>query len=59
MQNPEKQFKIGVVATLMAVKKTLSMYPVGMTAKDIEDMLEEIDQQLGIKNTEIELLKGT
>ena len=57
MQNLEKQFKMGVVATLTAVKKTLSMYPKGMSAKEIEDMIEEIDQQLGIKNTEIELLK--
>ena len=57
MENLEKQFKIGVVATLVAIKKTLSMYPNGMTAKDVEDMVEEIDQQLGLKNTEIELLK--
>jgi hypothetical protein len=57
MENYEKQFKMGVVAALMAVRKTLSIYSDGMTAEQIGEMIDEIDQQLGIKNTEIELLK--
>jgi hypothetical protein len=57
MNNYEKQFKMGIVAALAAVKKTLSMYPNGMTARQINEMINEIDQQLGLKNTEIELLK--
>ena len=57
MENMERPFKMGVVATLMAVKKTLSMFPKGMSAEQLNDMIDEIDQQLGIKITEIELLK--
>ena len=57
MENYEKQFKLGMVATLMAVRKTLSIYTHGMTADQITEMIDEIDQQLGIKNAEIELLK--
>jgi len=57
MKNHEKQFKMGIVAALAAVRKTLSMYPKGMTAQQVNEMINEIDQQLGIKNTEIELLK--
>ena len=57
MKNYEKQFKMGMVAALAAMRKTLSMYPKGMTAQQINELISEIDQQLGIKNTEIELLK--
>ena len=57
MENSERQFKMGMVAALMAVRKTLSIYPDGMTAEQISEMVDEIDQQLGIKNTEIQLLK--
>ena len=57
MENYEKQFKMGVVAALLAVKKTLSIYQNGMSAEEISDMIDEIDQQMGIKNAEIELLK--
>jgi len=57
MENYEKQFKMGIVAALAAVRKTLSMYPKGMTAQQVNEMINEIDQQLGIKNAEIELLK--
>jgi hypothetical protein len=48
---------LGIVAALTAVKKTLSMYESGMTSKDVEDMLCEIDQQLGVKQTELLLQK--
>lgn len=57
MEKYEKYFKIGMVAALTAVKKTLDMYPNGMTTKEVNDMIDELDQQLGIKTTEIELLK--
>ena len=57
MKNQEKQFKMGIVAALAAIRKTLSLYPEGMTAQQINDMVTEIDQQLGLKNAEIELLK--
>ena len=57
MENYEKQFKMGIVAALAAVRKTLSMYPKGMTAQQVNEMINEIDQQLGIKNAESELLK--
>jgi hypothetical protein len=57
MENYEKQFKMGIVAALAAIKKTLMMYPNGMSAEEIDQMINEIDQQLGIKNAEIELLK--
>ena len=48
---------MGIVAALAAIRKTLSLYPEGMTAQQINDMVTEIDQQLGLKNAEIELLK--
>lgn len=53
----EKQFKMGVVAALLAVKQTLEMYPDGMDSEQVNQMIEEIDQQMGLKNVEIELLK--
>lgn len=57
MEKFEKYFQLGMVTALTAVKKTLSMYPQGMNPQQVEDMLDELDQQLGIKNTELELLK--
>lgn len=57
MDISETYFKLGMVTVLTAVKKTLSMYPTGMTQKDVNDMLDELDQQLGIKQTEMQLLK--
>ena len=53
----EKYYKLGLIAALSAVKETLSMYPKGMSPQHIKDMIDEIDQQLGLKNTEIELMK--
>ena len=46
-----------MVSALTAIRKTMLMYPNGMNAKQIEDLITEIDQQLGIRNTELELLK--
>lgn len=57
MERMEKYFQLGMVAALTAIKKTMLMYPQGMNQQQVEDMLDEIDQQLGIRNTEIELLK--
>jgi len=57
MENREKYFKLGMIAVLTAIKKTLSMYPQGMTTEQIDDMLDEVDQQLGIKQTELQLLR--
>jgi hypothetical protein len=57
MENHEKNLKLGIVAALTAVRKTLGMYPNGMTAEDVKNMINEIDQQIGLKHTEIELLK--
>ncbi len=57
MNTTEKQFKMGMVAALLAVKQTLEMYPEGMDAAQVNHMLEEIDQQMGVKGVEIELLK--
>lgn len=48
---------MGMMAALSAVKKTLSMYERGMTPKDVNDMISEIDQQLGLKQTEMLLEK--
>ena len=50
-------FKLGMIVVMTAVKKTLSVYPKGMNQKQVADMLDELDQQLGIKQTEMELLK--
>ena len=49
MENYEKYFKLGMITVMTAVKKTLSMYPEGMNQKQVSDMLDELDQQLGIK----------
>ena len=57
MEKYERFFQLGMVAALTAVKKTLDMYPQGMSSQQVEDMLDEIDQQLGLRNTEIELMK--
>jgi hypothetical protein len=57
MEFSEKSFKLGMITVLTAVQKTLSMYPGGMTQKDVDDMLAEVDQQLGIKQTEMQLLR--
>jgi len=57
MEQQEKYLKLGMIAVLTAVKKTLAMYPDGMTEDEIKDLINEIDQQLGLKHTEIELLK--
>ncbi|QEC54542.1 hypothetical protein [Flavisolibacter ginsenosidimutans] len=57
MENYEKYFKLGMITVMTAMKKTLSMYPEGINQKQVADMLDELDQQLGIKQTEMELLK--
>lgn len=57
MEKFERFFQLGMVAALTAMKKTLDMYPQGMNAQQVEDMMDELDQQLGIRNTEIELMK--
>jgi hypothetical protein len=57
MEKFEKYFQLGMVAALTAIKKTLSLYSQGMNPQQVGDMLDEIDQQLGIKNAELELLK--
>lgn len=57
MENFETYFKLGTMAALTAVQKTLSLYPNGLTEKDVADLLDEIDQQLGIRQTEMQLLK--
>jgi len=57
MENHEKYFKLGMITVMTAMKKTLSMYPEGINQEQVADMLDELDQQLGIKQTEMELLK--
>lgn len=57
MENFETYFKLGTIAALTAVQKTLSLYPHGMTKKEVADMLDEIDQQLGIRQIEMQLLQ--
>ncbi len=57
MEKMDKFLKLGMIAVLTAVKKTLSMYPNGMSSEEVKDMIDEIDQQLGLKETELELLK--
>lgn len=57
MEFNERDFKLGMITALSAVKKTLEMYPDGMSPKDVTDMLDELDQQLGLKQTEMHLFK--
>lgn len=57
METKDKFLKLGMIAVLTAMKQTLEKYPNGMSAKQVKDMINEIDQQLGLKHTEIELLK--
>ncbi len=57
MELNERSFKLGMVTVLSSVKKTLAMYPDGMTHQEVHDMLDELDQQLGVKQIEMELLK--
>jgi predicted Co/Zn/Cd cation transporter (cation efflux family) len=57
MKEYEKYFKLGMITVMTAVKKTLLMYPKGMDQQQVSDMLDELDQQLGIKETEMQLLK--
>lgn len=57
MNDNEMYFKLGMITVMTAVKKTLSIYPKGMNQQQVNDMLDELDQQLGIKQTEMELLK--
>ena len=57
MQNKEGLVNIGMIAALYAMKKTLEKFPEGMSAEQVDDMITEIEQQLGIKETQVELLK--
>lgn len=57
MEKIDRNIKVGMIAALSAVKKTLLMYQDGMTSEEINDMISEIDQQLGLKEAEIQLLK--
>ena len=57
MENKESFIKLGMMAALTAVKRTLNEFPEGMTSDQISDMIQEIDQQLGVKETEILLSK--
>lgn len=57
MEKFEKYFQLGMVSALTAIRKTMVMYPNGMNAEQIEDLINEIDQQLGVRNAELELLK--
>ena len=50
-------FTLGMIAVMTAMKKTLSMYPDGMDQQQVNDMVNELDQQLGLKQTEMQLLK--
>ena len=59
MENTEKYINAGIVAALSAVKKTLAIYQDGMTPKEVLNLINEIDQQLGVKEVEIQLLKNT
>lgn len=55
MESTENYINAGIIAALSAVKKTLSMYPNGMNEKEVMDMINEIDQQLGVKEVEMQL----
>ena len=44
---------VGMIAALNAVKKTLSIYQDGMSENDIADMINEIDQQLSVREVEM------
>lgn len=41
----------------LAPCKNPLLYPNGMTENEVADMLDEIDQQLGIRQIEMQLLK--
>lgn len=58
MKSAEQYIKLGMMAALDAFKKTLSLYPDGMTGDEISDIINEIDQQVGVKETEIQLLRA-
>ncbi len=42
---------VGMIAALSAVRKTLAMYKKGMSEHEVLDMINEIDQQLGVRQT--------
>lgn len=56
MENKDHLIKVGMIAALQAVNKTLAMYPEGMSSDEVTDMINEIDQQLGLKEAEMILL---
>lgn len=58
MENTEKYINAGIMAALNAFKKTLSMYPDGLTPAELAALISEIDQQLGVKEVEMQLLKN-
>ena len=57
MEKADELLKIGMMAALSAVKQTLNLYPEGMSADEVYDMISEIDMQLGLKEAELQLLK--
>lgn len=57
MQSKDSGVRIGMIVTLTAVKKTLEKFPEGMSPDQIDDMISEIEQQLGVKETEMEISK--
>lgn len=48
---------VGMIAALNAVKKTLAIYKEGMSERDVHDMINEIDQQLSVREVEMILEK--
>ncbi|RPD47561.1 MULTISPECIES: hypothetical protein [Chitinophagaceae] len=57
MERADELVKIGMMAALSAMKQTLNLYPDGMSADDVSDMISEIDMQLGLKEAELQILK--
>jgi hypothetical protein len=49
------EFQAGMVTALSAIKQTLDKYPNGLSKEEVEDMKEEIEQQIAVKNTEIQI----
>ncbi len=48
---------VGMMAALTAVRKTLAIYKEGMSEDQVLDMINEIDQQLGLREAEMILEK--
>lgn len=51
-------YQTGMIVALTAVKQTLEKYAKrGLTTEEVEDMIEELDQQIAVRQVTIQLDK--